>query len=481
MSRVDPARRRFLKLVAATPIGAVAAAQAAPGLALASPKPSSDKTLATLLDLDKCIGCGVCVQACREANAAKYPKPEKPFPAMFPERVKVEDWSEKQGVETRLTPYNWLFIQEAKGEFEGRPFAVNIPRRCLHCENPPCARLCPWGAAGREDNGAVRIDPAACLGGAKCRQVCPWGIPQRQTGVGLYLDLLPRFAGNGVMFKCDRCYERVQAGGVPSCVEVCPNSVQEIGPRDAIIRKAKESGRFVYGLTENGGTNTLYVSSVPFAVLSAALKTGPGVPHLKPVADPFADQAVLAQAMVMGPVAAAAGVAVRAMRAGAGQSKGIAAPLAVSGAGWAKGLWIALLALLGLTGVAQMPIFKRYYIADIPGLSWLDDFFLTHRLHYLLAVGFVAWGVWKVGRWRKDARPGLTANGLLRVGFLVGLVLTGAFRVYKNQAGLTLSPLAAQVVDIGHLALAFGFGLFALWAFLKKRTYLRPDGSETKS
>ena len=39
--------------------------------------------------------------------------------------------------------------------------------------------------------------------------------------------------------------------------------------------------------------------------------------------------------------------------------------------------------LLTLTGFGQMPIFKRYYIADIPGFGWLAQFYVTHYIHYL--------------------------------------------------------------------------------------------------
>ena len=94
------------------------------------------------------------------------------------------------------------------------------------------------------------------------------GHPQRQTGVGLYLDLLPSLAGNGVMYKCDRCYDRIAQGGLPACIEACPEEVQTIGPRPDIIAKAhaiaQEIGGHVYGASENGGTNTIYVSPVPF-------------------------------------------------------------------------------------------------------------------------------------------------------------------------------------------------------------------------
>jgi len=46
-------------------------------------------------------------------------------------------------------------------------------------------------------------------------------------------------------------------------------------------------------------------------------------------------------------------------------------------------LYLITLFFLVLTGFGQMPVFKRYYIADIPGLGWLAQFFVTHYMHYL--------------------------------------------------------------------------------------------------
>lgn len=296
-------RRNFLKGSLAAACG-LAASQLPIKKALAAP---DTKTLATLLDLSKCIGCGACVEACRETNGHKYPNPSKPYPKMYPSRVPVEDWSEKRGVDDRLTPYNWLYIQTAIVEHNGETTEINIPRRCMHCTNPPCVKLCPWGAARQFDNGIVQIESDLCLGGAKCRTVCPWKIPQRQTGIGLYLDLMPGFAGNGVMFKCDRCYDRVAQGELPACVEACPEGVQSIGPREEIIQKAhalaKEMKGYIYGETENGGTNTLYVSPVPFEVLNKAIEKGPGKPHLAKVEDAMADNNNLAKAMLVAPLA----------------------------------------------------------------------------------------------------------------------------------------------------------------------------------
>ncbi|MDR3640584.1 MAG: 4Fe-4S dicluster domain-containing protein [Humidesulfovibrio sp.] len=295
-----------------------------PGAAQAS-KAKEDDELVTLHDLSKCVGCGACVAACRKANARKFPEPVRPFPAMYPATVKAEDWSGRRQVSDRLTPYNWLFVQSARGQYQGQDFEVHIPRRCMHCQNPPCANLCPWGAAARENNGTVRIDPTICLGGAKCKTVCPWQIPVRQTGVGLYLKLLPHLTGNGVMFKCDRCADRVALGLEPACIEACPHGVQEIGPRSEIVAKAhalvRNTGGFVYGEAENGGTNSLYVSPIPFDILDAVAPTGPGKPHLSTVRDAMADENKLAYAALFAPVAGVIAGALRlGSRIGAGRT-----------------------------------------------------------------------------------------------------------------------------------------------------------------
>lgn len=275
-------RRSFLK-------GSAAAAGAAAVSTLALPasaKAAGGDTLCTVFDLSKCVGCGACVEACREQWQSTVPDPVSPMPQPFPAKVPISDWSKKKDVDDRLTPYNWLYLEHLWFQHKGEELELHVPRRCMHCDNPPCADLCPFGAGRIEKNGIVHIDPEVCLGGAKCKSVCPWHIPQRQSGVGIYLDLMPTLAGNGVMFKCTRCMPLVEKGGKPRCVEVCPEGVQTIGHRDQQLAfaeklardKAKADGAnpdnwrdYVYGLTENGGTSTIYVTPVPFAEVTAAI------------------------------------------------------------------------------------------------------------------------------------------------------------------------------------------------------------------
>lgn len=109
------------------------------------------------------------------------------------------------------------------------------------------------------------------------------------------------------MYKCDRCYQLLDKGELPACITACPEDVQTIGPRHEIIAKAKalakEMNGYIYGLEENGGTNTLYVSPVPFDTLNQAIEKGKGQPHMKPVKDVMADETNLATATLLAPIA----------------------------------------------------------------------------------------------------------------------------------------------------------------------------------
>lgn len=241
--------------------------------------------IASLIDVSACDGCPDrdtprCVAACRTANAHRFPEPDPSEIKDYWPQPKHEDWSQKRGVTDRLTPYNWTFVQKLSVQHEGRTVQVNVPRRCMHCDNPPCVKLCPFGVAKKDPEGPTYIDPSLCFGGAKCRTVCPWNVPQRQAGVGVYTYLDPLPVGGGVMFKCDLCRDKLAEGKTPACATACPNGAIRIGDRATLAAEAERLAReyggerwqeHLYGRDENGGTSTFYVSRVPFAAIDEAI------------------------------------------------------------------------------------------------------------------------------------------------------------------------------------------------------------------
>jgi Fe-S-cluster-containing dehydrogenase component len=145
----------------------------------------------------------------------------------------------------------------------------------MHCDDPACQKLCPFGVIGKSDEGAVHIDPNYCMGGSKCRDVCPWHIPQRQAGLGLYTKIAPKLMGGGVMYKCDMCADLLVARQTPACAKSCPKNAIVFGAKEEIrslaTRRAEEIGGYIYGMREGGGTATFYVSPVPFEAIDHAI------------------------------------------------------------------------------------------------------------------------------------------------------------------------------------------------------------------
>ncbi|WP_300949444.1 4Fe-4S dicluster domain-containing protein, partial [uncultured Desulfovibrio sp.] len=176
------------------------------------------------------------------------------------------------------------------------------------CVNPPCVNLCPPGAARQRATGAVYIDGDSCLGDGRCIRFCPWMIPRRQSGVGVYLDLAPRFLGNGRVFKCDYCQDLLALGQAPACVTACPRKAQHFGPRAEMLaladRLVRERNGDIYGINVNGGTNTLYVSALRFRDIEVELlrqdQIGAGRPSLRP-----AGASMTRENGLLGPVLAA--------------------------------------------------------------------------------------------------------------------------------------------------------------------------------
>ena len=131
--------------------------------------------------------------------------------------------------------------------------------------------------------------------------------------------------------------------------------------------------------------------------------------------------------------------------------------------------------LMTLTGFAQMPIFKRYYIADIPGLGWLARFYLTHSLHYILASVLLGLGAYVLANLilNKRGLAGLTPSGKVKGLLILGLIFSGGFMVVRNLSGVYFSHTAIHVMNLVHLGLCMALLVVSAVTFAGGRKWTR--------
>ncbi len=160
------------------------------------------------IQVDKCIGCGRCTEACKEENDV----PADPF--------YVRTWVERyiitnadvivQNIDPRMESLRQQGIESAAI----RSFFV--PKLCNQCDSPPCVQVCPVGATFKTAEGVILVDDERCIGCRYCIQACPYGAR--------YLHPVKQTAD-----KCTFCYHRVRKGLFPACVEVCPTQARIFG------------------------------------------------------------------------------------------------------------------------------------------------------------------------------------------------------------------------------------------------------------
>jgi tetrathionate reductase subunit B len=181
--------------------------------AIVSPKPAGGKGdgkspyYSMGIDIEKCIGCGKCVEAC----AAENNVPPEHF------RTWIEQYTvDKDGQVSISSPEGGIngFPDAEPGANYEKAFFV--PKLCNHCEDSPCTQVCPVGATFKTDEGVVVIDYDWCVGCRYCIQACPYGSrfwnPVKHTAD-----------------KCTLCYHRIKKGMQPACVEVCPVGARVFG------------------------------------------------------------------------------------------------------------------------------------------------------------------------------------------------------------------------------------------------------------
>ncbi len=131
-----------------------------------------------VIDNRKCIGCHACTVACKSEHDVPL------------------------GVNRTYVKY------VEKGVFPNtrRTFTVT---RCNHCEDAPCAEICPTSALFTRRDGIVDFDSDRCIACKSCMQACPYDA--------LYIDPATHTAA-----KCNYCAHRIESGYEPACVIVCP-------------------------------------------------------------------------------------------------------------------------------------------------------------------------------------------------------------------------------------------------------------------
>ena len=136
----------------------------------------------------------------------------------------------------------------------------------------------------------------------------------------------------------------------------------------------------------------------------------------------------------------------------------------------ARFLFGLTLFLSALTGFAQMPIFKRYYIADIPGLGWLAQFYVTYTLHYISAIAFIAIAAYIITDFLVARRSNLrvTLWGWIRGAMLAWILASGVLLVFRNLPGYRYAPDVIVFLNFSHLGMVVIFLATAL-VLLKKR------------
>jgi tetrathionate reductase subunit B len=172
------------------------------------------------IQVEKCIGCGKCVQACKIENDV----PDEPF--FF------RTWVERYIVYTD----GEVEVDSPEGGIKGFPALEEhkeilrtffVPKLCNHCDNPPCVQVCPVGATFKSRDGVVLVDSKYCIGCRYCIQACPYGAR--------FLDPRTKTAD-----KCTFCYHRITKGLLPACVEICPTQARvfgEIGTRSTPLNR----------------------------------------------------------------------------------------------------------------------------------------------------------------------------------------------------------------------------------------------------
>jgi len=210
------------------------------------------------IDLDRCSACNACSVACRQENNVPTYGPDERFDGARPE---------------------WMSMMWQQPEREDA-LPELLPLPCMHCEDPPCVKVCPVGATYKDRDGITMQVWDRCIGCRYCMVACPysrrsfnWTEPQWTDTEQQMLNPDVATRPKGVVEKCTFCHHRVRAAceqarlekrelrdeelqRLPACAAACPADAITFGDLDdpsSMVSEAAASPR-AFHLLEHLGT-----------------------------------------------------------------------------------------------------------------------------------------------------------------------------------------------------------------------------------
>jgi formate dehydrogenase iron-sulfur subunit len=170
-------------------------------------------------DTTVCIGCKACEVACKEWNgvpetrfeltATSYDNTGQLGADAWRHVAFVEQERAVTGPGAHGSQLRWLMSSDV----------------CKHCTRAACLEVCPTGALFRTEFATVVVQPDICNGCGYCVPACPYGVIDQRRG-------------DGRVFKCTLCYDRLRGGLEPACSKACPTDSIQFGELDELRERA---------------------------------------------------------------------------------------------------------------------------------------------------------------------------------------------------------------------------------------------------
>lgn len=162
-----------------------------------------------IADPKNCIGCRTCEVACAVVHSTNNDVANMSVKSFAP-RIKV-----------------------VRGQ------TVSTAILCRHCEDAPCAEVCPNGAIVRR-NDSIQVIQEKCIGCKTCAIACPYGAMSIVTKSVTVPGVVTSQRQKTEALKCDLCEGIAES---PTCVRVCPtNALRLVTPEslDAMMKQKQE-------------------------------------------------------------------------------------------------------------------------------------------------------------------------------------------------------------------------------------------------